>query len=148
MKFNEAAILMKAQKEVALTIKEMVNEMGVMAVNHFTKSFANQGFDDNGIKRWQPRKNEISGGIGRTRKRDKGSRAILVKTGNLRKSLRKHRSGLFAVTITSSGTAARYANVHNEGIGRMPKRQFVGYSSNLNNKIIKRLDKRIQRVFK
>lgn len=146
MKFDEAKILIKAQKEVVLAVKDMVNEMGVMAVNHFTKSFANQGFDDNGIKRWQPRKNEISGGIGMVRKRDKGSRAILVKTGRLRKSLRKHRSGLFAVTITSN---VPYAAFNNDGIiGRLPKRQFVGYSSNLNKKIIARLDKRLQRIFK
>lgn len=146
MKFDEAKILIKAQKEVALAVKDMVNEMGVMAVNHFTKSFANQGFDDNGIKRWQSRKKEISGGIGRVRKRDAGSRAILVKTGRLRKSLRKRRSGLFAVTITSN---VPYAAFNNDGIiGRLPKRQFVGYSSNLNKKIIARLDKRIQRVFK
>jgi phage gpG-like protein len=143
--------ILQATKEVKIAIAQSVEIMGVEALNHFTKSFRNQGFEDVNIERWQPRKGEISGGIARVRKRDAGSRAILVKSGALRRSLFKYRSGVSQVTIKSQ---LPYAIVHNEGLkaGRsgfkMPKRQFVGNSSKLVEKLYKRIDRKILNVWK
>lgn len=142
MKFNEAAKIIKDMEKSAKAISEMVDVMGVMAINHYKKSFINGGFTDEGFVAWQKRK------------RTKGNqgRAILVKTGRLKRSLVARKSGRYAVRITSN---VNYANVHNEGLraGRgkgftMPKRQFVGYSGMLSAKIELRLRNKIQRIFK
>lgn len=44
-------------------------------------------------------------------------------------------------------TDVPYASVHNNGEGRMPKRQFIGYSGQLNRKIIAFIDKNIKQQF-
>lgn len=148
---GQAFKIINAQKEIKQALKDSVTIMGTEALSHFTKSFRNQGFEDNAIERWQPRKNEISGGIARVRKRDRGSRAILVKSGALRRSLYKYRSGAYQITIASP---LIYAKVHNDGLkaGRsgfkMPKRQFVGYSTKLSLKIERMIERKIQQVWK
>lgn len=168
MNFNNAKKLILVQRNLRVAVKEMVDEAGTVALNHFVRSFANQGFTDEGLNRWQRR--DAAGAIskrqrGRERNgstkitlnkkgRQDTGRAILVKSGLLRRSLRKHRVGIFAIAITSSGKAARYAGVHNYGLeaGRsphfkMPKRQFVGYSGMLNRKILVKFDRRIKKAF-
>lgn len=148
MKFNNAKILSDAQKEVVKALKDSVNTMGTEAVKFYTLNFRKQGFDDENIEKWQPRKGSFYSGIARLRKRERkeSGRAILVKSGALRRSLKYYRSGLSSVIITSN---LPYANAHNEGIrGRLPKRQFVGDSAKLNKLIIRKLDKRIQTIFK
>lgn len=148
MKFNNAKILKDAQKEVIKMVKDSTVIMGTEAVKFYTLNFRKQGFDDNGVERWLPRKGGFYGGIARLRKRERldSGRAILVKSGALRRSLRYYRSGLTTVTITSN---LPYANAHNEGIpGRLKQRKFVGESANLNKIILRKFDKRIYNIFK
>ena len=176
MKFNEARKIVKDMQMAEKTIADMVETMGVYAINHYKKSFTDGGFTDLSFKAWKQRK----------RSRDNQGRAILVKTGRLKRSLVARKSGRYAVKITSN---VPYANVHNEGLtinkkerqhtlnfnirkdGRsrfskakkanfqqdvtigahsikMPKRQFVGYSGMLSAKIELRLRNKIQRIFK
>ena len=148
MKFNEAAKIIKDMEKSAKAISEMVDVMGVMAINHYKKSFINGGFTDETSQLWKHRKREDRGRYAK----NAGSRAVLVKTGKLKRSLVAKKFGRYAVRITSN---VNYANVHNEGLraGRgkgftMPKRQFVGYSGMLSAKIELRLRNKIQRIFK
>jgi phage gpG-like protein len=121
----------------------MVNDMGQTALNHFTQSFRDQGFTDETKKAWP----------GRKRQRDNG-RAILVKSGNLRK-LRKQNIGKYKARILTNIASREYASVHNNGersgrgIGfNMPKRQFMGHSKLMERKIKSKINSRIQRIFK
>lgn len=82
----------------------MVTVMGVESNKHFVKSFRNQGFTDTTLEKWKPRK--------RTERSRSGSRAILVKSGNLRRSVRWRKYGKNAVINYSN---LPYAKVHNEG---------------------------------
>lgn len=148
MKFNEAAKIIKDMEKSAKAISEMVDVMGVMAINHYKKSFINGGFTDETLQLWKHRKREDRGRYAK----NAGSRAVLVKTGKLKRSLVAKKFGRYAVRITSN---VNYANVHNEGLraGRgkgftMPKRQFVGYSGMLSAKIELRLRNKIERIFK
>lgn len=134
MKFNNAKILKAQQKKAEQAIRGMVTVMGNDALNHFEQSFRDQGFTDDSLQRWKARK-----------KRARAGRAILTKTGRLRRSLKKSKQGRYAIQISSN---VIYANVHNEGIGKMPKRQFVGYSGKLNRKLIKKFDGTIQNIFR
>jgi phage gpG-like protein len=153
MKFNESRKIVKAMQEFDGAFVNLVRIAGTDAVNHFTKSFRDQGFTDNSLERWEPRKGDFVNGISRLRKRERirSGRAILVKSGALRRSLRKISKSRLSVTIISD---LPYANVHNEGLtsGRsrfkMKKREFVGYSEVLNKKLIRRIETGIKQVFK
>lgn len=141
--FAEHKKILKDIQAFKPQLEKAVDAMGVLAANHFTTSFRNQGFTDETNRRWQPRK--------RTERSRLGNRAILVKSGRLRRSIRTKRFGLLAVKIL---TDVSYASVHNNGerSGRgrgfkMPKRQFIGYSGVLNRKIISKLDVTIKRIF-
>lgn len=149
MKFNEARKIIEFTKKVEKIAGDFYTIAGVEAINHYTRNFRKQGFDDDGnIKMWDKRKRE--------RKKKDSGRAILVGSGGgtLRKSLIRKRAGRFAFYVMSSGTAAKYAGVHNDGLraGRgkgfmMKKRQFVGESRKLNRIILRKIDNRINKAF-
>jgi phage gpG-like protein len=141
--FAEHKKILKDIQAFKPQLEKVVDAMGVLAANHFTTSFRNQGFTDESLQSWQPRK--------RTERSRMGNRAILVKSGRLRRSIRSKRFGLLSVKIY---TDVPYASVHNNGerSGRgrgfkMPKRQFIGYSGVLNRKIIAKMDVTIKRIF-
>jgi phage gpG-like protein len=150
MKFSEAKKIVAKMNEAKKEIENLVTIMGTEALNHFTKSFRDQGFTDTSLKKWDARKKETDT---RGRKdRNRSSRAILVRTGELRRSLQKRNLGRYSVVIKSDKI---YANVHNEGLrsGRgggftMKKRQFVGYSEVLNRRLQQRINMRLNRIFK
>lgn len=151
----------------------MVDVMGVESNKHFVKSFREQGFTDSSFEPWKRRRKKDSrrGGLTQTvkffdtdlqetysfkrRKADVASvknRAILVKSGNLRRSIKWRKYGKNAVINYSN---LPYAKVHNDGLraGRgkgfkMPKRQFVGYSKVMNKKIVEKINKIIRRTYK
>lgn len=150
---NESRKIKQAQIKLQRQLKSFIVDMGVEAKNHFVKSFRNQGFEDETIERWQPRRGEIKGGIAMTRKKDKGSRAILVKSGDLRRSIKVVKKTYNSVTI---GSDLPYAQIHNDGLyGRafgkyrfkMPKRQFIGHSNKLIRILKAKLNNRIQQAF-
>lgn len=139
MKFNEARKLAEAIKQFNAIIPVMVNDMGQIALNTANQSFRDQGFTDEAKEPWQPRKRS-----------DRG-RAILIKTGRGRRSIRKQKRGKYRVDILSVG----YMKVHNEGLrsgrGRgfkMPKRQYIGNSATMNRKIKEKLQQRIRSIFR
>jgi phage gpG-like protein len=142
MKFNEARKIVKDMQMAEKTIADMVDTMGIYAINHYKKSFIDGGFTDVSFKAWKQRK----------RSRDNEGRAILVKTGNLKRSLTYRKIGRYSIRIESN---VPYAKVHNEGLrsgrGRgftMPERKFVGYSERLSRKIELELRSNIEKIFK
>lgn len=77
---------------------------GNIARDFFKQSFRRQGFiEDNSVQKWPNRKGQ----------QDKKKRAVLVKTGRLRRSIRIVRIGEGYVTVGTSGVP--YAQIHNEG---------------------------------
>ena len=107
---NEADKIKKHQQQIIKEIGNMVTIMGVEAKNHYVKSFRDSGFTDGSFKRWKPRKGEVSGfGVS---KKSKGGRAILVKSGDLRRSVRVISKSQFTVTL---GSDLLYAQIHNDG---------------------------------
>lgn len=133
---NEARKISQAIKEFKAEIESMVTVMGVDATEHYKQSFVDEGFTDSGIEKWKPRKRED---------RKRPGRAILTDTGRLRRSIRWRKFGKLGVRIQSN---VPYALRHNEGLSGMPKRQFVGYSAKLNNKLVSKFNSRIKAIFK
>lgn len=121
----------------------IMTKIGNIVVNETKNNFKRQGFMDRSVRRWKPRK-----------KRDTG-RAILVKSGTLRRSIKRTSTSAKRVTVASAGKAAVYAGVHNNGLragrGRgfkMPKRQFLGPSATTNKRIINLMRKTLKKGFK
>jgi phage gpG-like protein len=149
MRFNEAGKIRKLQQQVQKACEAALTDMLVTAQNHFTENFRKQGFDDRGVQAWQPRK--------RTERSRGGNRAILVGKGSgvLRRSIAKRKTGKYSGMIFIIGNANKYAKVHNDGLrsGRgkgfiMPKRQLIGDSYNMFQKIDRKVKQRLDRVFK
>ena len=136
----------------------IMKAIGNIVVNETKTNFVRGGFMDRSVKRWDARK-----------QKDKNPkiRAILVKSGQLKKSIRRISVSSKRVTVGSKGKAAVYAGVHNYGLkagGRktmagpglfansggftMPKRQFLGESHTTNKRIVKLLKKKIKKGFK
>ena len=109
--------------------------LGTIAVNHFKMSFRNSGFTDRGLVKWKRRKNNADSG-----------RATLVKTGDLRRSI-KIKSSSFRKTVIAT-TGIPYAARHNEGLKGMPQRQFMGDSDKLEEKLKKSIILHIKKAFK
>ncbi len=134
--------LKKVQQYLQNDVKK---DMGVQAVNHYRRSFINEGFTDKRLSKWQPVKRNKNGkGAARTRK-------ILTESKRLSDSGRYR--------ITARGVqiiyGTKYAEIHNKGgrAGRngsaiIPKRQFIGRSEQLNRKISKTMAKRINRIMR
>lgn len=133
-KFNMKGLEGKVKKNLSNALVIIANE----AKNHFVKSFRDGGFTDNTLVKWKPRKSKS--------KRDTG-RAILVKTGDLRRSVKIKGINKSSLNIII-GSDLPYAKVHNDGLSPMPKRKFIGNSNKLNKKIIVIIDKRIKSIFK
>lgn len=143
---NEAKKISQALKEFEADVTNMVTEMGNIAYNMTLETFRNQGFTDNTLQRWEPRK--------RT-ERGRGQRGILIGLGTgtagLRGSYRKVRRGLLTISIINNKV---YSGVHNEGLraGRgsgfiMPERRMIGDSAVMNKKIRNKLNFRIKRIW-
>jgi phage gpG-like protein len=132
-KFNFKGI----EKKARTTLENAMVEIGNSAKSFFVENFRKQGFDDKNVEKWQPRK-----------KADKrAGRAILVKTGDLRRSIIRNPANRAALSIKIS-TDLVYAARHNNGLKGMPKRQFIGDSYNLNERIKKIIVKRLDNTFK
>lgn len=130
-------------RAVVKQFRGIMKLIGNIAINEAKDNFKRQGFMDRTVKSWKPRK-----------KPDPG-RAILVKSGTLRRSIRRINVSNKRVTIGVKGKAAVYGGVHNHGLraGRgkgfkMPKRQFLGESHTTNKKIVNLIKKKIKKGFK
>ena len=152
-----------AQKTAQFIDRDLPEIIANEGLNHIKKSFANEGFTDSTVKKWEPRKTEDKRGRNITRYRTnrvgrQGSlnrygkkiqgRPILTghATGGnkLRNSFRAKRGRRRVVFFTYK----KYAQRHNEGLGGMPKRQFVGASKVLDKKIENKVNQSLDRIFK
>src|SRR5690606_5876257 len=112
-------------------------------------SLRNEQYQDKKSPKWQGRKNDDEAGDARTNRR-----ALLVKAGNLIRSVEVEQTKDSIVIRTDSEDA----QVHNEGLttgkGRrtkMPKRQFMpipGEASPIDDKVEKWYDGEMDKIFK
>lgn len=128
---------------VRTVLDRLPDEAGQIAVDHAHKNFDKQQFGDKGKSgKWQARK--------KTGKRSDATRALLVKSGELKASI-DYEAGQMQVSI---GSDKPYAEPHNEGsragrgVGfKMPKRQFMGPSPEIDDEIEKHLDNEMDKIF-
>jgi phage gpG-like protein len=111
--------------------------IGNMALNHFLESWDNEAFSDRstGDNPWKKRKKEV-----------KPSRGLLIGpgTGHLRKSMKVRSATWDRIIVGSYGII--YASRHNQGLAGMPKRQFIGRSRILDQKILKMINNEMKKI--
>ena len=134
MAFKSLAPLLKKDLQDFKAAKpKIVAEIANSSKNFFTAGFRKQGFHDATVKPWRPRKKKDSG------------RAILVKSGRLSRSIRVvSRSSSRAILASN----LPYSAVHNEGLGKMPQRKFMGNSKELNRKMRRLVAKRVGKALR
>ena len=144
-------------------LPRMPRELGAKSVTFFKGSFRRKGWLDKTLDKWKKRKHEGP--------RDK-NRAILIKRGHLRNSIRIMSADRHSVVI---GSNLPYATIHNYGESgtatvrshtrrtpsggtttvrahtrafEMPQRQFMGESEALDQIIGKQITDMIDSVFR
>ena len=123
--------------KVDFAIKDALAIVARDSVLHFQKSFANEGFIDESLQKWEKRKNQIRNfGLAKLKYKHVNTKPTLTKTGALKNSLKTSLRNNIAI-ISSS---LPYSAIHNEGLMgkawgkhpfKMPKRQFMGNSKSL-----------------
>lgn len=163
MKGLEKDFLRKAKEVAEFLTGDGLTIIEVEKQNHIEEAFQNEGFTDTGLEKWEARKRFDTKGRDITKYRTnrvgrKGNknaygrksegRAILTGHGTggdkLRYSYKASKNGN-KVTFTSD---KQYAELHNEGNGELPKRQHIGESKQLNDKIDKKIKKHLDQILK
>ncbi len=103
-KFDTKELKRKLEKQLALIPKQM----GLIALEHFDKSFQNQGFTDTTLQPWRKTKSGKRNTFGKS-----GRHAgILIGTGRLRRGTRRAAVTNKMVRIVNN---TEYAAAHNDG---------------------------------
>lgn len=132
----------EALKARIVKMKEVLPvQLAAQAQSYFVGSWAAQGWDGAG---WKTPKRRIDGTPEwkYPKKKDLGrrTRATLVKTGTLRRAVNNSiRSQVFGQGGVRLMVDLPYADVHNSGLGNMPKRKFMGDSPILRVKQIQKI---------
>lgn len=104
MSIKQSNDIKKQLRAITNLSRSVPKIIGIVAVNSYKRNFRRHGFIDATLKRWKKRQ--------ANNKRSRKSRAILVKTSRLKKSIRIVHLSRYGVTI---GTDVPYAEMHNEG---------------------------------
>lgn len=141
-------------QRIAQEMAEFARDVGIEGLAFYQGSFRKQGFEDVSVEKWEKRKPILikKKGVYISKPND-SNRAILVKSGRLRRSLRKSVSGM-EITFASD---LPYAQIHNEGGAvrtrngrtyyRMAKRQYMGESQTLNTKVGEMFTQRMDKLY-
>ena len=101
--------LKKIQERLAETVRQLPPILGEEALNFSLNSFDQQAWSGNSQETWKKRKNPTKWG-----KSDDAGRSLLIKTGQLRRSIRI-RIDKNVIYLTAGGADTPYARAHNYG---------------------------------
>jgi len=109
--------------------------MANTAKNDFLDNFRKESFEG---KAWQKRKSDKQAG-----------RKLLVKTGRLRRDVSNsvsegHKNSNLSYTLVVNNP---YASYNNEGTYKLPQRQFVGMTPELNKKLLLKINQKIMKIW-
>lgn len=147
---KEEEFLKKVEESVPQIEQLISRKLPVMAgrtaKDHFQENFDKSGFVDGGLNPWKPSKR-----IGHTKGANGSNKTLLSGRNHLYSSI-NYVPGDAEVSIQDR---VPYAAVHNEGLhaGRgkgfeMPRRQFIGKSRELDEKIEKLIEQELEKILK
>lgn len=128
--------------------KDLPKLLANQAQNFFTNAWRLQGWND---ETWQIPKRRIADTSEYKYPKKKGlgrrTRATLVQSGRLRRAV-SNSIRLATFEKIQLIVAVPYANYHNEGTDKLPKRQFMGDNPTLRAQQVKTITKEIDKVWK
>lgn len=130
------------QKFKQLIDKRLPEHIEQKAQQLVDESFMNETYQDGKSLHWKPRKNDNESDKERTDRR-----ALLVKSSRLIRSTEVERRGTDIVI----GSDTPYSQRHNEGLAKIPKRQYMpipGESNPLLDKAVEKfVDDEMEKIF-
>lgn len=124
----------RAQRKLKNRVPKLIGEH---ARRFFANSFTKEGFTDLTLDKWDRREKET---------RRSSGKKILSDRGFLKNSIRRTRATPKKIMVSSVGL--RYARIHNDGGGKLPKRQFMGDSRRLNKEIKRLIERELKKATK
>ncbi len=153
----------QAQELEEFLANDALDIIEVEGLNHIEEAFDNEGFTDSSLEKWKPRKttNKRGRDITRYKTNRRGKAGQLSQYGRQNKGraiLTGHDTGgnklrhSYRADKVKDGiefhTDKEYAERHNEGTDGMPKRQHIGESEALNQKIHKKVEQHLDKILK
>ncbi|MDM1074213.1 phage virion morphogenesis protein [Empedobacter brevis] len=120
--------LRKTQEKLANTIRALPPIIGEEAVNFSLNSFDQEAWSGTYQEVWKKRKNPTKWG-----KADDTGRSLLIKTGQLRRSIRITRMNNNMVYIGAGGADTPYAKAHNYGFRGKVEQKVRAFTRKLKN---------------
>jgi phage gpG-like protein len=141
-------------RRVQLRLKEAEQGLSLalanIAKNEFLNNFRDQGF--NGQK-WKEVQRRTAGTKAYRGNKDAGKRTRAILQGKGSGRLRKDVANSVSSGIKNSELSYtlvvdnEYASYHNDGTSKIPKRQFVGMTENLNKKILNKINEKFSKIW-
>lgn len=125
-------VLRRQYRELIKQKEDLPQIVGTVALRHFKRGMQKEGFIDRRLKKWPEVQRRTPG---HPRFNPKRQQKILVGpgSGGIQNTLRIKRATFKETIISSMGK--KYAAYHNEGSGKLPKRQFLGNSAKLEREV-------------
>ena len=139
-------LLTSTKHAIAHQIKRTIQvKLATTAQHHFRDNFQKSGFVDDGVKPWKRSKRQDD-----PKHPDRAYKTLLSRRDHLYKSISKKTEPAKAIVYTE----VPYAKAHNEGTStagrkhnvRIPKRQFMGESKQLNSKFKKVIVDELEKI--
>ncbi|MDR2361586.1 MAG: hypothetical protein LBD91_02540 [Prevotellaceae bacterium] len=128
--------------------KDAPKMAGKTAADFFTDNFQRQGFLSRGLRAWpevKRRKPKANGRPYTPRETTAAGRRILFgQTRNLSRSIDYDPQKGHVIVYSD----VHYAPYHNEGTDKLPKRQFIGDSAELDKLVISELERKLKNIIK
>jgi phage gpG-like protein len=117
-----------------------------IAVERFKENFETESFFGD---KWQEVQRRISGtttykAVHKKHPKDTERKILTGRTGNLRRSVDKRIEGDTAIVYSDTV----YGKYHNDGEGKLPRRQFIGSNSGMEQEIKEKLEQELDRIFR
>lgn len=125
---SSAEQFIKIQSRLAETLRTLPAIVGEEAVNFSLESFDQQAWSGDRQEPWKKRKNPTKWG-----KPDETDRALLIKTGALRRSIRITRLDENTVFVGAGGKDIPYAKAHNYGFRGTVKQNVRAFTRKMKN---------------
>lgn len=138
-------VLRQQYRELIKKQEKLPQIVGTLALRHFKRGMQREGFVDRRFVRWKEVQRRTPG---HPRYNPKQQQKILVgkASGGIQNTLRI-RKATFKETIISS-MGKRYAQYHNDGEGKLPKRQFLGNSAKLEKEVERVISRELDKAFR
>lgn len=138
-------ILKKQYRSLLRKQPTLPKVVGSLALRHFKRSMNREGFYGSSFQKW-PQVNRRKPGHKQYNPKQQQKMLVGKASTGLVGTLRIKRAAWKQITISSFGK--QYAIYHNQGSGKLPKRQFLGNSSKLEKDVGKLIKREIDKIFR